>query len=83
MIEFLPDTDVVIYSDYTFPKAEAAIFELNLVDDKHQLEIKHPNKKLKTEVYEIVSVDHKQMIWSFTEGEEVKQIKLMKFLVNH
>lgn len=80
LYEFLPNTDIVIYSDYDFPKAEAATFSLKTIDDKHQLEIRHPNKKLKTEVYEIVSIDHKKMIWAYVEGENVKQIKLMKFL---
>lgn len=78
--EFIPDTDIVIYSDHDFPKAESATFTLKLIGEEQVLEIKHPLHPIEIEVYTIVSIDLKKMVWSYLDVEAVKQIKLMRFL---
>jgi hypothetical protein len=79
---FMPDiTDVLVYSDHNFPKAEKALYNLKKVNEKHLIEIKHPVNKIEDEVYEIVEIGEKFMLWAYTDKDEnVKTIKLIRFL---
>jgi hypothetical protein len=73
-------TDVFVYSDYEYPKAEKALYKLEKVDGKNRLEIKHPvNTKLKDELYEI-KIEGENMYWSYVdESDKEKIIRLVKF----
>ncbi len=77
--EFMQNRDVCIYTDYDYPKAEPAIYELKDADGKNILEIKHPMHPIETEVYEIAEIDEHRMVWEYTIDDEVKRIKLERY----
>lgn len=80
LYEFMQDRDICIYTDYTYPKAEAAIYELKDVASKNILEIKHPMHPIETELYEITEIGEQYMIWEYTKDDTLKRIKLERYV---
>ena len=79
LYEFMQDRDICIYTDWSYPKAEAAIYELKDIDGKNILEIKHPTHPIAPELYEITEIGEHYMIWEYTKDDEVKRIKLERY----
>ena len=67
--DFMDGYGICIYSDWTYPKAEAATYELKTIDEKHFLEIKHTRNPIETEVYEILNIDDQEMTLEYLISE--------------